>query len=109
MEVEVIVDYSLYFTYAIFCIALLLTILFPLIQMAGNLKKAIKAIAGVAAFALAFTLCYVAATGEEWSRGDAYASAELMRIVEAALYLAYVMFAGTFLTIIVTSFSRYIK
>ena len=109
MTAEVIIDYSLYATYVVFGIAMLLTIIFPVIQMIGNFKKAIGMLIGLGVLVLVFMICYFSATGEEYIRGDAYASAEMMKIVEASLYLAYVMFACTVLAIIVTSFSRYVK
>jgi len=109
MTTEVIIDYSLYATYIVFGIALVLTITFPIIQMIGNFKKAIGGLVAIGALVLAFVVCYALTTGEEFVRGDTYASAEVMRIVEASLYLAYIMFAGTVLAIVATSFSRYIK
>jgi len=108
-----IVNYGTVFTYILFGVAILLIIGFSAIQMFQDFKKAISAIVGVGALVLLFMLCYWLSAAEPLTyitaEGDKFTPGSTMKIVEACIYMAYFMFCGAILALIVTSFARYLK
>jgi hypothetical protein len=81
--------------------------------MFQDFKKALTALVGVALLFLFFMVCYWISVAEPFTvitgDGSKTVAAGTMKIVEACLYMAYFMFGGAILTIIVTSFAPYIK
>ena len=106
---DLIVNYGTILAYIFLGVAILLTIAFPLIQMVRDFKKALKTLAGVGAIVLAFMVCYWTSAGEAMTVNDIHVAGGLMKIVEACLYLGYVMFVGAVLAVVITPLSRYIK
>ena len=108
-----IVNYGTIFTYALFGVAILLIIGFSAAQMFQNFKKAISALVGVGALVLLFLLCYWLSAAEPLTyftaSGDVVTPGNTMKMVEACIYMAYFLFCGAILVLIVTSFARYLK
>ena len=106
---DFIVDYGLYVAYAFFGFAVLLAIVFPAIQMIRNFKGAVKTLIAVAVVALLFLLCYSMSVAEPLTSGEQTVSAGTMKIVEAWIYMAYIILGGAILSAVVAPLSRYIK
>ena len=108
-----IVDYGIIFTYILFGIAIVLIVGFSAAQMFQDFKKAISALVGVGALILLFLLCYWLSTAEPLTyftaSGDVVTPGSTMKMVEACIYMAYFLFCGAILALIVTSFARYLK
>jgi len=106
---DFIVEYGIFATYIFLGVGILLALIFPAIQMVREFKKALKTLIGVGALILVFMLCYWMSTGEAVTISGISVSAGVMQIVEACLYLAYLMMAVAILAIVLTSFARYLK
>ena len=108
-----IVAYGTITAYVFFALALLLAILFPAIQMVRDFKKALKTLAGVGIFVVIFLVCYTISVAEPMTTSSGEdtitVSGESMKMVEAWLYMTYVMFAGAILAVIIAPLSQYIK
>jgi len=109
-----IVNYGIIVSYALLGVAILLMLVFPAIQMFQDFKKALTAIAGVVALFLLFMLCYWLSAGVDFSVTQGNGSIEVipagtMRMVEACIYMLYLMLAGAIFILITTSFARYLK
>jgi hypothetical protein len=99
--------------YVILAVAIFVTLLFPLIQTFKDLKAALGVIAGVGALVLLFMFCYWLGAAEPFS----YDTAEgvkiipegTMRIVEACIYMLYMMLCAAILSVIVAPVVSYLK
>jgi len=109
MDQLVFANYALYAAYIFMGVTAFLTVLFPIIQMVQDFRKALVMLAALCALVLLFFVCYWMGTAEPYSKGDVFVGAEKMQLVDTFLYMAYTMMGLTVLSIIVTSFSRYIK
>jgi len=104
-----LVDYELLITYLIFCIALFSALIFPAIELFKDLKKTLITLGGVVVVAAFFLLCYSLAKGEPYTTGDTSVTAEGMKFVGAILFMTYVMFGISILSILYASISSYFK
>ena len=108
-----IVNYGTVFTYILFGVAILLILVFSAAQMFQDFKKAISALVGVGALVLLFLVCYWLSAAEPLTyftaSGDKFTPGSTMKMVEACIYMAYFLFCGAILVLIVTSFARYLK
>lgn len=95
--------------YFLFVCAAASAIFFPAIQMFQNLKKARTALIGIGIIVILFSICYLLADRQEFTIGDITVAANQMKFIEASIYLVYILFTGTVLSMIFSSFSRYFK
>jgi len=110
---RLIVNYGTIFAYFLLGVAIFLVLMFSTFQMFQDFKKAVSALVGVGALALLFLLCYWLSAAEPLTyftaTGDIFTPGSTMKMVEACIYMAYFLFSGAILVLIVTSFARYIK
>ena len=102
-------NYVIPLAYISFGVAALGAIVFPLVQMFQDLKKAITAFVAIGIIIVIFFVCYAFAAAEPHVVGDQSATAGQMKFLEAGIFLTYALFAGTFVAIIYSSVSRYFK
>jgi len=107
---KMIVDYGITVAYVFFGVALLLVIFFPTLQMIRNLKGAVKTLASIGIIALIFLLCYSISVAEPtMGPKDEMISGGTMKLVEAWIYMVYIMLGGAILAVVITPLSRYLK
>ena len=104
---HITVSYGIPLAYIGLGIAALSVIVFPVIQMFQDLKKAARALIGLGVIAALFAICYLLADRKDFSIGDIYVSANQMKFVEASIYMVYILLFSTVLAILITPVSRY--
>jgi len=106
---HITVSYGIPLAYIVLGIAFLGVIIFPLIQMFQDLKKAISTFVAIGILVVVFFVCYLLSTNEAFSIGEINVSAGQMRFIEAGIYLIYLLLAGALVAILYSSVSRYFK
>ena len=106
---HIIVSFGIPLAYIGLGIGVLSAILFPVIQMFQDFKKAKTALIGVGAVAALFVICYLISDYQDFTKGDTYISAGQMRFIEAGIYLFYILLIGTGAAILYSTVSRYFK
>jgi hypothetical protein len=106
---DFITAYGLPFTYIVLGIAVLSAILFPLVQMFQDLKKARTAFLGIAAVIAVFFLCWAMAKNEPFAIGTIKVTGEQMQWVEAGIFTFYALLAISVAAILYSTVSRYFK
>lgn len=96
--------------YILVVIAVIGVIVFPVIQMAGNLKSARGTLVGVVGLVALFLIAYAvspAETGEFYQRMGI--SPNLSKAIGGGLLATYVVFAGVLISIAYSSISNWFK
>ena len=106
---HITVSYGIPLAYIALGIALLGVIVFPVIQMFRDLKKAVTTFASIGILVVVFLGCYLLSANEPFSIGDIHVAAGQMRFVEAGIYLTYMLLGGSLLAILYSTASRYFK
>ena len=106
---DFIVAFVIPLAYIALAIAAVGAVVFPLIQMVQDLKKAKSAFIGVGIIVVVFLICYFASDGTEFSIGSAHVSGGNMQMIEASLYTFYVLLVGSVVAILYSTVSRYFK
>ena len=106
---NITVSYGIPLAYIVFGVAAVGVMIFPIIQMMQDLKKAITTFAAIGIMVVIFFVCYFLSTGEAYSVGDIHVTAGQMKWVEAGIFMIYLLLAGTAITILYSSVSRYFK
>ena len=103
--------YGIFAAYVFLGVAAFFAIIFPVLQMFRDFKKALFVIAGVAVLLLLFMLCYSMSVAEAYttSVGDTTATAGQMKLVEALLYLLYIVLGLGVFSVLVSPFLKYLK
>ena len=95
--------------YFLFVISVVTAVVFPVIGMAKDFKKAINSLIGVGALILIFIIGYVMSDGETYSIGDRIVEGTISKLSEAGLITFYVMIVLAVGTIIYTEISKAFK
>ena len=106
---QITVNFGIPLAYIVFGIALLGMIVFPVLQMVQDFKKALSAFVAIGIILVVFFLCYALAANEPFTVQDINVAAGKMRFFEAGIFLIYLLFCGAFLAILVAPLSRYLK
>ena len=106
---ELIVTYVIPVAYIALGLAALGAIVFPLIQMFGDLKKAVRTFAALGILLVVFFACYYLSANEPFTIGEIHIPAGQMRLIEAGIHLFYLLLAGSVVAILYSSVSRYFK
>ena len=93
----------------LFVVATLSSVVFPIIGMAKDFKKAINSLIGIGALLLIFIVGYVMSSGEVYAIGDRVVEGTVSKLSEAGLYTFYVMIVLAIGTIIYTEISKAFK
>lgn len=102
---DFIVKFGLPLAYVALGVAGIGAIIFPLIFMFQDLKKAKSAFIGIGAIVVVFVLSYLLADGVATEK----ATASQMQMVEASLYTFYILLAVSIIAILYATISRYFK
>ena len=106
---DFILNFGIPLAYLALGIAILSAVAFPVIQMVTDFQKAKMAIAGVGVLLLVFLLSYMLAGSQPLTTNYVTISGEQMKIVEAGLYMVYILFVVSAIAILASSVSRYFK
>ena len=106
---QIAVGFGIPFAYFCLGVAALSAVVFPIIQMIQNWKKAITALIGVGAVAVLFLICFLLADKQEFTIGDKYASAAQMQLVEGSIFTFYALLLIAVIAILYSSVSSYFK
>ena len=106
---QITVSYGIPLAYIGLGIAAFSVIVFPVIQMFQDLKKAARALIGIGIVAALFVICFLLADKKDFSIGEIYVSANQMQYVEASIYMVYILLFSSVLAILLTPVSRYFK
>ena len=105
-------DNMIYWTYALFGVALITSLVFPLISMAGNIKSAKNTLIGIVALFVVIGVAYVLASGAM----PTFHNAEKFNITESIsknvgtmLFTTYLLGGIAILGIVFSSFSKSFK
>ena len=98
-------NYIIPLAYICFGVAIVSVLGFTVIQMIRDLKGAKMTLIGVGIAAAIFFVCFLMANNQPF--GDV--SATQMRLVDATIYMFYVLLAGSGVAIIVFSVLNYFK
>jgi len=103
--------YGIIASYIFLGVAAFLALVFPVIQMFRDFKKALFFIGGIAVLFLLFMLCYSMSVAEAYttSVGDTTATAGQMKLVEALLYLLYIVLGLGVFSVLVAPFLKFLK
>ena len=106
---QITVSYGIPLAYIGLGIAAASVIIFPVVQMFQDLKKAARALIGIGIVAVLFVICFLVAEKKEFSIGDIHIVASKMQYVEASIYMVYVLLFTSLLAILLTPISRHFK
>jgi hypothetical protein len=87
----------------------LAALVFPLIQIFQQLKKAKTILIGIGLAVVLFSLCYVLASDAPFKMGNTEVAGSQMKLVEASMFAFYALLATSILAILYSSISRYFK
>ena len=90
-------------------VATLSAVVFPIIGMAKDIKKAINSLIGIGALLVIFVIGYIMSNEEVYSIGDRVVEGTMSKISEAGLFTFYVMIVLAVGTIIYTEISKAFK
>ena len=106
---DFLISYVIPLAYIALGIAALGAIVFPLIQMFSDLKKAIATFVSIGIVIAIFLVCYALSANEAYTVKDVTVPAGQMKFIEAGIYMFYLLLAGSCLAILYSSVSRYFK
>ena len=106
---DFILNFGLPLAYVALGIATLVAIVFPVMQMATDFKKAKSALVGIGILVAIFLLSYVLADNQPLTTNYETMEGGQMKLIEAGLYLVYMLFAASLIAIVYASVSRYFK
>ncbi len=101
------IDFALYFSYALIAIAALSAIILPLINSFDDPKSLIKTGAGLLGLVVIFIIGYIVADSEVtaiYTRFDVDASTS--KIIGGFLIMTYILFFGAIISILVTEVTK---
>ena len=107
------VDYLMIFAYVIFGVTLLSAVVFAVLPIFKNFKKAIPVLLVIVGAVAFYFVCYMLASGEPFTittgTGDSTTSGGVMKFVEANMFMTYIVFAVSILAILYSSVASYFK
>lgn len=102
---DFIVSFGIPLAYIALGIAALAAIVFPVIYMLQDIKKAKSALLGVGVLAVVFLVSYLLADGQAFRD----VPAGQMKTIEASMYCFYILLTAAIVAIIYSTISRYFK
>jgi len=107
------VDYLMIFAYIIFCVTLLSALVFAVLPIFQDFKKAIPVLIGIVGAVAFYLVCYFLSSGEPMTittgTGTQTISSGVMKFVEANMFMTYFTVVIALLAIIYSSVSSYFK
>jgi len=90
-------------------VAALSAVLFPVIFMFQDLKKARTALIGVGFMGAVYLVCYFMADRVDFSIGEKHVAASQMQFVEAGIFMFYALLMISILAIASSALTRFLK
>lgn len=106
---HITITFGIPLAYIALGIAVLGVVVFPLLQMFQDLKKAISTFVAIGILLVVFFACYFLSANEALSIGEVHVASGQMRFIEAGIFLTYLLLVGALLAILYSSVSRYFK
>jgi uncharacterized membrane protein YozB (DUF420 family) len=98
---DLTINILLYLTYVLIGVATIAAIVFPIITLAGDMKKAKRALLGIGAVAVVFVLSYIVSDGTVLDSYIKYDVTEgVSKMVGAVLIMTYILGLGAILSAI---------
>lgn len=98
---DLTINILLYLTYALIGVATISAIVFPVIALAGDMKKAKRALFGIGAVAVVFLLSYVVSDGTVLDSYVKYnVTTGVSKMVGAVLIMTYILGLGAIVSAI---------
>ncbi len=98
---DLAIDIMFYITYLLLFAAVLGAIVFPIINLAGNPKKAKTALMGIGAVAVVFLISYVASSSEVLPSYEKYGiTSGVSKVIGATLVMTYILGAAAIVSAI---------
>jgi hypothetical protein len=104
------INIGLVITYILIGAAIIGTVVFPLIQMVSDIKRAKSALIGIAAFLAVFLISYAISAPETGGIYEKFnISTTMSKIIGGGLIATYIVFAGAIIGIAASSISKWVK
>lgn len=103
------VEFGIPLTYACLAVAGIGAVVFPLIQMFGDLKKSKRTFISIGLLVLVFLISYFVSGGEDFTKGELSVEGSTMKLVEASMYAFYALMVLAIVGILWGTVSRYFK
>lgn len=104
------INIGLYLTYIALAVALIGAIVFPVIQMAGDIKRAKGALLGIGAIVAVFLISYALSSPETGAFYEAKGvSPTFSKVIGGGLIATYIVFFGAIVGILISSISKWVK
>jgi uncharacterized membrane protein YozB (DUF420 family) len=84
-------------------------VVFSVIFMLQDIKKAKSALVGVGALVVAFLICYVLADSTPYSTAEISIESGQMKFINAGIFSVYILVAGSVLAVAYASVSHFFK
>ncbi len=108
--VERLIAIGMYLAYILIAIAAISSIVFPLMQVFGNLKKAKNGLIGFAVLVFVLIIAYVLSPAETGAFYDKFnISPNTSKLIGAGLLATYIMFAGVVISILYAETAKWFK
>jgi hypothetical protein len=110
MQDSPLIEIGLYLAYALIAVAAISSIVFPIIQTFGNLKKAKSGLIGFAVLIVVLVIAYVlspAETGAFYEKKNI--SAGTSKLIGGGLLATYIVFAGVVISILYAEVAKWFK
>lgn len=107
---ETAINIGIYIAYLLLGLTIIGAVVFPIIQMAGDIKKAKGALIGVLAFVIVFLISYALSTPETGAFYDKFGITPTnAKVIGGALIATYIFFAGVIISVIYSQIVKWIQ
>lgn len=107
---ESAINIGIYITYLLMGLAIIGAVVFPIVQMAGDIKKAKGALIGIGALLVVFFISYSLSTAETGlffqNKGI---SPTFAKVIGGGLISTYIVFFGAVISIVISEITKWIK
>ncbi len=106
---DFIISFGIPLAYIALAIAIIAAVVFPVIYMIQDFKKARGAFVGVGLLVVLFLICYFLTSDGDYVAADIPVAEGQIKLIEAGIYLFYITLVGSIVAILYSSVSRYFK
>lgn len=110
MQASPLINIGLYLAYALIAIAAISSIVFPIIQTFGDLKKAKNGLIGFAVLIVVLIIAYALSPAETGAFYDKFnISPNTSKLIGGGLLATYIVFAGVVISILYVEVAKWFK